>query len=60
MKVDRKKFFLTAAISMLGLSLLNKFPFTFFGRSSKKDSSKIQVKINPSAVSRKTKEGEHA
>ena len=60
MKVDRKKFFLTAAISLLGLSLLNKFPFSLFGRSSKKDNGKIQVKINPFAVSRKTKEGEHA
>lgn len=60
MKVDRKKFFLTAASGFLGLTLLSKFPFNLFGNNSKTNSGKIQVKINPSAVSRDMKEGDHA
>lgn len=60
MKVDRKKFFFTAAASFFGLTLLNKFPFNLFEKANKKNIGKIQVKINPSAVSRNMKEGEHA
>jgi hypothetical protein len=60
MKIDRKKFFLTAGVSFLGISLLNKFPFKLFGKNSKFENGKIQVKINPSAVSRNKKDDNHA
>lgn len=60
MKIDRKKFFLTAATSFLGISLLNKFPFNLFEKNSKSENDKIQVKINPSAVSRNRKDDNHA
>jgi len=60
MKIDRKKFFITASTSFLGITLLKKFPFNLFGKNSKSENAKIQVKINESAVSRNLKEGSHA
>jgi len=60
MKIDRKKFFVTAATSFLGVTFLNKFPFSAFGQTSKSGNGKIKVKINPSAVSRRRKEDNHA
>lgn len=60
MKIDRKKFFITASTSILGITLLKKLPFNLFGKNSKSENGKIQVKINASAVSRNMKEGDHA
>ncbi|HAB52472.1 MAG: hypothetical protein A2315_05705 [Ignavibacteria bacterium RIFOXYB2_FULL_35_12] len=60
MRIDRKKFFLSAATGFLGITLLRKFPFNVFRKNSRSESGKIQVKINPSAVSRSRKEGGHA
>jgi len=60
MKIDRKKFFLTAATNFLGITFLKNFPFSAFGKTSKSGNGKIKVKINPSAVSRKSKEDNHA
>jgi len=60
MKIDRKKFFITASASFLGIALLKIFPFNLFGKHSKTKNGKIQVKINPSAISRNMKEGENA
>ena len=60
MKIDRKKFFLTAATSFLGIAFLKYFPFSRLGNISKTGNDKIRVKINPSAVSRDSKKDNHA
>lgn len=50
-KISRKSFFATTALAGIGFALL-KFPPLRFFKSSESD-KKIQVKINPLAVSRK-------
>ncbi len=60
MKLDRKKFFLSAAAGLTGIALFKKFPFSFLAGGSKSSSSKISVKINPMAVSRSSEKGKHA
>jgi hypothetical protein len=60
MKLDRKKFFLSAAAGLAGIALFNKFPFSFLARESKSANSKISVKINPMAVSRGSEKGKNA
>ena len=60
MKIDRKKFFLTAATSFLGIAFLKNFPFSRLGNMTKPGTGKIRVKINPSAVSRNSKKGNNA
>jgi hypothetical protein len=50
-KMNRKKFFLSATLAAAGIALFKYIPFT----STKKrfESKKVEVKINPLAVSRK-------
>jgi len=60
MKLDRKKFFLISSTSFLGIALLKNLPFNLFGKTDKSKKSKLTVKINPSAVSRNSKEGTNA
>jgi hypothetical protein len=60
MKLDRKKFFLSAAAGLAGLALLKKFPFNFLTKGNKSADSKINVKINPLAVSRSNEKGKNA
>jgi hypothetical protein len=63
MKLNRKKFFKTAVLSLVGISIFKRLPFSDFGNNRKTSSSKIskiKVKINPSAVSRNFKEGRNA
>jgi len=60
MKIDRKNFFLTASTSFLGIAFLKNFPFSLLGRRDKSGNGKIKVKMNPSAVSRNSKEDNHA
>ena len=59
MKIDRKKFFLTASISFLGIAFFKSLPFRLFEKKEKRN-NKLNVKINPSAVSRNRKEGRNA
>lgn len=49
--MNRKKFFLSATLAAAGIALFKYIPFT----STKKrfESKKVEVKINPLAVSRK-------
>jgi hypothetical protein len=56
MKLNRKNFFKTAVISLVGISIFRKLPFTDSRSNKKGISNKIKVKINPSAVSRNSKE----
>ena len=60
MKIDRKKFFITASTSFLGIAFLKNIPFSLLGRKDKSGNVKMKVKINPSAVSRSSKEDHHA
>jgi hypothetical protein len=60
MKINRKKFFLTASTSFLGITLLKSFPFSLLGKKDNAGNGKLKVKINPSAVSRNSKEGSNA
>lgn len=57
MKMDRKKFFLFSSTTVLGLTLLKSFPFNLFSKKNKYTNGKLKVRINPSAVSRSSKEG---
>ncbi len=56
-KIQRKNFFLTIGAGAGSYFLVRSLPFKFFGRLLSKpksiSGSKIKVKINPSAVSRK-------
>jgi hypothetical protein len=60
MKIDRKKFFLSASASFLGIALFKNLPFSLLGKKDKSVNGQLKVKINPSAVSRNSKEGSHA
>lgn len=50
-KMNRKKFFLLATLAAAGMALFKYIPFT----SARKNflSKKVEVKVNPLAVSRK-------
>ncbi len=48
--IERKNFFSSLGKSFLGLVLFSSFPFKLFG---KKDIKRVEIKINPQAVSRK-------
>ncbi|MEJ5262436.1 MAG: hypothetical protein WHT45_07130 [Ignavibacterium sp.] len=50
-KMDRKKFFLSATLAAAGIALFKYIPFT--STKKKFESKKVEVKINPLAVSRK-------
>lgn len=60
MKIDRKKFFLIGTASFLGAALLKSLPFSLFAKKDVAAKNKLTVKINPSAVSRNSKEGNNA
>ncbi|WP_337872382.1 hypothetical protein [Ignavibacterium sp.] len=49
--MDRKKFFLAATLAAAGIALFKYIPFT--SAKKKFGSKKVEVKINPLAVSRK-------
>ncbi len=50
-RMDRKKFFISASLAAAGIALFRFIPFTSTKRNS--SSKKVEVKINPLAVSRK-------
>lgn len=58
--MNRKKFFLIGSTVFLGITFLKKFPFSLFSKNEKLGKTKLSVKINPSAVSRNSKEGSNA
>lgn len=51
--MNRKKFFTSISLGAIGFTMLNTFPFNLIAKKSIKDKRKVQVKINPLAVSRK-------
>ncbi|MFO7446604.1 MAG: hypothetical protein R6W90_09565 [Ignavibacteriaceae bacterium] len=51
-KIKRKKFFASLSIGMLGITVLNQFPFSLF-KSKTASAGKVKVQINPLAVNRK-------
>lgn len=51
--MNRKKFFTSISLGAVGLAIFNSFPMNIISKRSKKTSNKINVKINPLAVSRK-------
>jgi len=48
--MERKKFFSSLSKGFIGLVLFSSLPFRLFG---KKDIKRVEIKINPQAVSRK-------
>lgn len=50
-KMDRKNFFLSATLAAAGIALFKYIPFT--STKKKFETRKVEVKINPLAVSRK-------
>ena len=61
MKIHRKKFFLTfISAGFLGFRFIKNLPSRALGKISNSGNDKINVKINPTAVSRKRKEDNHA
>ena len=48
--IERKKFFSSFGKGFIGLLLVSSFPVKLFG---KKDIKRVEIKINPQAVSRK-------
>jgi hypothetical protein len=54
-KINRKKFFSSLGMGVLGYYLIRSIPFTSLGRSVK--DKKVTIRIDPDAVSR-TKIGE--
>ncbi len=53
--MNRKKFFASAGTGLFGFVLMKTFPFNLFAKSKKEFENPIKVKINPSAVSRKSR-----
>lgn len=52
---NRKKFFTTAGTGLFGFILIKTFPFNLLAKSKKEFDNPIKIKINPSAVSRKSR-----
>lgn len=54
--MNRKKFFSTAGISLLGIAISQAIPFKmFFKKNNNSKDQKIKVKINPLSVQRENK-----
>ena len=54
--MNRKKFFSTAAMSLLGIAVSQVVPFKlFFKKNDSTKDQKIKVKINPLSVQRENK-----
>ena len=59
-KIQRKKFFASLGVSVLGVTMLSSFPFNIFNSSysaknniDNQTTGKIKVHLNPLAVNRK-------
>ena len=51
--MNRKKFFTSISLGAVGLVAANSFPLNLIYKKSGVNNKKIEVKINPLAVSRK-------
>ncbi len=57
-KLDRKKFFASLGVGLLGVTIFNSFPFSLFKSNSTSKNKfdvkngKIKVQLNPLAVNR--------
>lgn len=51
--MNRKKFFTSISLGAIGLALFNTFPFNLVSKKIEKKNIKVNIKINPLAVSRK-------
>ena len=51
--MNRKKFFTSISLGAIGFTLFNSFPMNLISKRIDKSKTKIKVKINPDAVSRK-------
>jgi len=51
--MNRKKFFTSISFCAVGFAVYNSFPMKYFSKKSNSFKQKIEVKINPLAVSRK-------
>ncbi len=51
--MNRKKFFTSISLGAFGFAVYNSFPMKYFSKSSGVFKNKIEVKVNPLAVSRK-------
>lgn len=51
--MNRKKFFTSISLGAIGFTLFNSFPMNLISKRIYKSNTKIKVKINPDAVSRK-------
>ena len=51
--MNRKKFFTSISLGAIGFTLFNSFPMNLISKRIDQSKTKIKVKINPDAVSRK-------
>lgn len=51
--MNRKKFFTSISLGAVGFAIYNSFPMKYFSKTSGIFKNKVEVKINPLAVSRK-------
>lgn len=51
--MNRKKFFTSISLGAFGFAVYNSFPMKYLSKASSVFKNKIEVKVNPLAVSRK-------
>lgn len=51
--MNRKKFFTSISLGAVGFAVYSSFPMKYFSKKSATFKSRIEVKVNPLAVSRK-------
>ena len=51
--MNRKNFFTLISLGAVGFAVYNSFPMKYFSKRSAASKSRIEVKVNPLAVSRK-------
>jgi hypothetical protein len=51
--MNRKIFFTSISLGAVGFAVYNSFPIKYFSKTSRVFKHKIEVKVNPLAVSRK-------
>jgi hypothetical protein len=51
--MNRKKFFTSISLGAFGFVVYNSFPIKYFSKASAFSKNKIEVRVNPLAVSRK-------
>jgi hypothetical protein len=51
--MNRKKFFTSISLGAVGFAVYNSFPMKYFSKKADNFKHKVEVKVNPLAVSRK-------